>query len=402
MPYKNKGPIKEFQRSRVMEIAPDVWEIEGYIGTNFLGNPPSSNIFILRDDESVLLIDTGTYQFYREPMLEVLRKFKEDGATSLILMLTQGHFDHVSNNDVIHEAGYKNVRFLLPEVEYPLCDLVGHWTGEFEEMQEKTHNPFAMMPMKGRSILFRFINAISTRLASKLLKWYLSRMFDGIDTLKDEAEILTPNSRIKKTYGDVEFLGWEVGRFFIIHDGTHSPGHCSFYDPKNKLFLTGDATLEINPAFFNSSMTKCIEMMGRFAQFAEQGYVELATDAHRSSIWSKDLMDHTKREPLSPLQTYDMYKGKEQCAAYYRFFENYYKVITQEVLEALSRLGEGTVKQIVKEFKKTEKEEAKLKIAFTFPEVPSRLDVLVAVVLTENKIPVRREGNKIIFSEKTA
>ncbi len=401
MPYrgfpKNRFPTKDLERSRIMEIAPDIWKIEGYIGHNFLGQPPSCNIFVLRDEDLVVLLDTGTYPYYRKPILDVLQKFKEAGAKSLVLVLTQGHFDHVANNDVILESGYDDVRFVLPEVEYDLLDLVGHWHGEFEELRADYYNPYAMLPLKSRALLIRMANAISTKLASRVMRWFLTKMFTGINTLRDRAEILILDSREKRTFGDVEFLGWQIGRFFIVHDGTHSPGHCSLYDPKNKLFLTGDATLEINPAFFNSSMNKCIEMMGKFRRFAEQGFVELATDAHRSSIWSKELQEHARYDPLSPLQLVDLARGQEECVAYYSFFGNYYSVIKNEVLVALSKLGEATVKEIIKELKKSEEPEMKLKIALKFPEVPSRLDILVAFVLKETNAPRRKVGKKILF-----
>ena len=100
------SPDRELKQSRVMEIAPDIWMIEGYLSTNFFFKPPSCNCFILRDGDLVLLIDTGAYCHYRDKMLTILERYRRDGAKRLVLMLTQGHFDHVGNNDVIREAGY--------------------------------------------------------------------------------------------------------------------------------------------------------------------------------------------------------------------------------------------------------------------------------------------------------
>ena len=116
-------------------------------------------------------------------------------------------------------------------------------------------------------------------------------LFRGVKTLAERAVILKKDTRITRKIGDVEFQGWEVGRFFAILDSTHSPGHLSFYDPKYKLLLTGDTTLEINPPFINGSINKCIEMIGKYKKIAEQGYIKLATDAHRSIITSEKLVE---------------------------------------------------------------------------------------------------------------
>jgi len=379
-----------------MEIAPDIWEIEGYFSTSFFLRPPSCNIFVLRDKDLVLLVDTGTYPYYRRRIVELLRKFKREGARRLILMVTQGHFDHVANNDVIAEAGYDDVRFLLPEAEMGTINMWDHWYGEFLEL-EKYYDPYSMLPFAYTGIV-NIASRISKKLARFLLKNSIKILFRGINTMADRAEILPMKSRAYRKYGDVEFYGWDVGRFFAIHDGSHSPGHLSFYDPKYKLLLTGDATVEINPPFFNSSLDKCIEAAGKFRRFAEQGYVQLATDSHRSSLWVKKLVEYSHREPLHPLQMVDVARGKEECIAFYRMFENYYITLKEEVLHALSELGEATVPELVEAFKKSKKPEAQLKTALVFPKVPSRLDVLVAVVLKESHAPRRLKGNDIVFS----
>jgi len=380
-----------------MEIAPDIWEVEGYISTQFFLKPPSCNCFVLRDEDLVLLVDTGTYAYYREPILKLLRRYRRDGARRLILMLTQGHFDHVANNDVILEAGYDDVRFLLPEDEVSTIDLWSHWTGELRELSWY-YNPWRQMPLAFPTAVPHAVSWLSDGLAQKLVERNLRHMFRGIRTLAECAQILSNEDRVKKTFGDVEFWGWEVGRFFAVHDATHSPGHLSFYDPEHKVFLTGDATLEINPAFLNSSMNTCITMMGKFARFAEQGYVKLATDAHRSVIWAERLSDEMHYSAVHPIQEKDVVEGTEECVTFYRFFEDYYTVLKDTVLDALSRLGRATVPQLVEEFQGASHPYARFKCAARFPRVPSRLDVLVANVLKEESILSKREGNNVWFS----
>jgi len=392
-----KFPTKELNRTRVMEIAQDIWMVEGYLSLNFFFKPPSCNCFILRDKDMVLLVDTGTYPHYREKILKILEKYRKDGAKHLILMLTQGHFDHVANNDLILEAGYRDVKFLLPEAEVSTLDLYAHWTGEYHELREYYDTFREMMPMAFPTGVVRIVNRISQKLADRLMGSNLRSLFRGINTMADTATLLSNDSRVKRTFGDVEFLGWEVGRFFAVHDATHSPGHLSFYDPENKVFITGDATLEINPAFLNSSLNNCIAMMNQYKRFAEQGFVQLATDSHRSKIGSSMLVEATGEEPMSPLQLQDTFEGSEQCAAYYSLWESYYRGMKSEVLSILERRGEATVHQLIADFKASKNPYARFKVLMKFPRLPSRLDVMVANVLKEANISRRKEGSKTIF-----
>jgi glyoxylase-like metal-dependent hydrolase (beta-lactamase superfamily II) len=384
-------PIKELKDSRVMEIATDVWEIEGYISTQFFIKPGSSNIFIFRDNDDVLLLDTGLYPFYRKIILDILEKYRKQGAKNLTLLISQGHFDHIANNDIILESNYNNIRFLLPEIELDTIDLLNHFTGDFKEL-EKYYNPYSMLPF-----IVKLATKISVKFGRSLVKKMSQKLFQGINTLVDKAELLREENKVKKNIGDIEFTGWEIGRFFAIHDGAHSPGHISLYDSKNKLLMTGDATIEINPPFFNSRLIKCIEIMKKFRQIAEQGHVQIAIDSHHSSRHFQKIFEKFNVEPLDSIQLKDYAHGREQCIAFFSMFENYYKELKDEVLSALSKLKEATIPEILKEFKKSDNKAVKMKIAMKFPKFPSRLDVLIAVILDELKITWRREGKKVIF-----
>lgn len=402
MAYKGMFPYvpgleKELKLSRIIEIADEVWLIEGYISTDFFRKPPSSNCFILRDEDMVLLIDTGTYPFYRQSILKILGKLKKQGAKKLVLMLTQGHFDHVCNNDVILEAGYAEVEFLLPEVELYTIDLHRHWNEEFTQLSDY-YNPYLALPPVFPTAPVHYSARVSTKLAQRLLKTATAMLFRGINTMASNARLLHSNSAVEKKFGDITLRGWEVGRFFVVHDATHSPGHCSFYDPKHKLMLSGDATLEINPPFFNGSMNNCIEMMSKFKRLAESGHIQIATDAHRSTIWSARLAEELNYEPLHRTQTLDAMYGREDCAAFYGFFETYYLALKNTVLKSLKQLGSATVPQLVEEFKASPDPHAKLKTAAVFPRLPSRIDVLVANVLKEASAPKRKENDEIFFS----
>jgi hypothetical protein len=138
-------------------------------------------------------------------------------------------------------------------------------------------------------------------------------------------------------------------------------------------------------------------MMKKFRSFAEHGYVHLATDSHRSRIWFNGLLDENGEAPVNPLQCADTIEGPEACASFYSFFESYYRALKDEVLAILQRRGAATVHQIIKDFKKSRNPHVRFKSMLAFPRIPSRLDVMVAVILKEEQILRKKEGGRILF-----
>ncbi|MFZ5645910.1 MAG: hypothetical protein ACOY46_20330 [Bacillota bacterium] len=393
-----KVPPDELKYSRILEIAPEVWMVEGYISADFFGKSPSSNVFILRDGDLVFLLDTGMYPYFKESILKVLRRCKSEGAKRLVLMDSQGHNDHAANNDVILEAGFEDTRFLLPENEVDVIDFGNFFVNDMFE-QEEYFDPYAVFPLDYPPVnMISLVNNVSRDASKALLRFLGLAMMSGVNHLADQAEILTMDSRVSRKLGDMEFLGWEVGRFFAIHDGSHSPGHITLYDPKYKILLTGDVTVEINPPFMNTSMERLIEYSEKYRRLSEQGVVEIASDSHRSTLWWSRIMEEVNMEPLHRLQLTDVLYGKDQCATFFQVFENYYKDVKNEMLSSLAKLKEATILQVVEEFKASKKPSARFKSSMIWPWLPNRMEVAAAVILKEAGAKRRKEGEQILFS----
>jgi glyoxylase-like metal-dependent hydrolase (beta-lactamase superfamily II) len=390
------GQVKELRRSFVREIAPDVWMLEGYISDYFLLKPASSNVFLLRDGDSLLILDTGTYPFYRERMLDLMRRYKQDGVKRVDLMLTQGHFDHASNNDVILESGL-DWRFLLQEPEVKVLDFFTDWMSDFRDL-EQLYNIYSLFDARGITAPVNLASRVSVGLARSALQANFKLMFMGIDSLSGRATILPSADKVKRSFGDVELEGWEVGRFFAIHDASHTAGHISLYDPEHKLLLSGDVTVEINPAFFYSSLDRCISTCGQFRRMAEEGYIELATDSHRSTTFFPDVMHSLKLTPFDDVEMLDVARGREECARFFGAFEEFYSHLRDDVLSAHARAGEATIPEITEELRSIDEPANNLRKAMKFQRIPGRLDVLVAVVLKEAGAVSRREGERVLFS----
>jgi len=418
-PFCNPAMIQELEKGMIMEIAPDVWEIEGFAGTMFFIEPPSGNIFILRDGDLVLLMDTGHHPFYRERILGILKKFREEGARELVLVMSHGHWDHGKNNDIIYEAGYEKARFLLPENEFPTLNIPAHMLGDAAKAVEyfdpgrlvaggfKVFLQWAKnFPEYGDECYreaWALIEALpdeydssKTRVAWEAL---LTKVLcpDLRSYLIDRAEPLTLASREKRTYGGVEFTGWPVGRFFLIHDASQSPGHICIYDPKHKLMITGDATLEINPPFFDCDFGACIDICAKCLMLAEAGGILIAADCHRTSQWWPRSLGAWGVKPLDPLQFVDYARGTGECAAFYRLWLEYFRSLREETLLAASRIGEATVPEIVAELSKSQDRNVVFKFGLRLPNIPSSPEMLVTRVLVESGAARRVEGERILL-----
>lgn len=419
-PFVDVTILEELQKTRVMELAPDVWELEGYSSPLYFAKPPSCNIFIMRDRDMVLMVDSGEHGFYRDRILNILEKFASEGAEELVLTLSHGHHDHGHNNDVIYEAGYKKIRFLLSEPELHVLDIPNYIMGEEKKLSEY-YDPYygrqgALQGIRDFAKHFSeytdpryqhawgIIDALPSEYDQEKNRtaWETvlrEVIFSDLSSYcRDKAEPLPLAAREKRVYGDVEVLGWPIGRFFLIHDGSQTPGHISIYDPKYKLMITGDATLELNPVLFDSNLDSCIDICEKCLRMAEQGYIELATDGHRTSQWWGGTLQVWGLEPLDPVVLIDAARGKDACVAFYRFWVDYYATIKEEILMAHHRIGEATVQEILDELGKSDNRYVKFKLAMAMPKVPAYPGLCVARVLAESGASRHVKGDRILFS----
>jgi glyoxylase-like metal-dependent hydrolase (beta-lactamase superfamily II) len=378
------------------EIASGVWMQEGFLGNDFFGKPPSSNVYFLKDGETLFILDTGHGSPSRENILSFIEKMKNEGIKRLILMVTQGHFDHSGNNDLLMETGL-DWEFLLPEPEIPVIDVLNDVMKDIENLQEYEDIFRTMFPLKGKTAIIRIMGMFSPGLAKYILRKVFKKQFSKCHTIAERACPLKIEECITMKIGSVSLRGWNVGRFFIIHDGAHSPGHICLYDPENKLLLCGDVTVEVNPAFFYSSINKLIEAIEQFIIMAEEGLIEIIGDSHRTRKYFTILSKQLGFQMLDDIQLIDYVTGKDECIKFFSTFKLYYQQLKQEVLTAHVRVGRATIDDIVKELAASSNPAIKLKAAMTFPQLPSRMDVLVASVLREaGAIPVK-EGRKIVI-----
>ena len=384
------------QGTSPQEIAPGVWMLEGFLSNDFMGSPPSCNVYFLRDGETLLILDTGHGNSSREDILEFIKKMEKEGIQRLILMVTQGHFDHSGNNDLLMETGL-DWEFRLPEPEFPVIDVFNDFLNDLGNLEKYENIYRTMFPLKGKTAVIRIVGMFAPGLAKIILRKVFRRQFSKCHPLAEKACPLKLKERMTMEVGSVTLTGWKVGRFFIIHDGAHSPGHICLYDPDNRLLLCGDVTIEVNPAFLYSSINKLIETTERFNTMAEEGFIKIVGDSHRTRKYFTILCKQLGFQMLNEIQLIEYAVGKDQCIRFFSTFHSYYQQLKKEVLAAHEKVGRATVGKIVKELEKSSNPAVKLKTALVFPQVPSRMDVLVASVLKEaGAVPVRERGKIVI------
>lgn len=377
----------------MQEVLPDVWRIEGSLSHNFWSSAPSSTTYVLRDEDKVYIIDPGTIPYYKKKIIDLVSMYEKNGVKEVIMLVTQGHFDHAMNCDVVKETGLP-WKFYLPEEEIATTrSMISDLMNDYDEL-EKWEDVYAL-EFSGNP-LFEMTEKKSHRLTKNVLKQIAEETVGHDDNhMVDEAIILRSSSRITQKYGSVTLTGWKLGRFFISFDGSHSRGHICIYDPKYKIIFSGDTTIEINPPFLYSSMDKLIDITTKYKTMAHEGYIVYTMDAHRSHDMNE--VFKAKGIQANNYETMMYTSTSSDSEGFFDFFCTYYKEMKKEILAAHHRIGRATIDDIVKELLKSENKYIKFKASIKWPELPSRLDVTVAVVLRDaGTSPIEVNGKIVI------
>jgi hypothetical protein len=393
-----------------MEIVHDIWMLEVNNDASFLFDPPVSNVFIMRDNELVLVLGTGCSGVYQARFLEILHRCVKKGAKEIIFMLSYGHWFHPQNKEIANRAGFKKLRFLLPEPEFRNLNIIN-------QMQKGTNhilpNDIMVFILWIKNFvahhdpqyqeIWKIIQALPTGYKRKNNRaaWgsvLVDILCPGLNSyIVDWAEPIHLANRQKRSFGGEIVKGWPIGRFFVIHDASRSSGHVCIYDPLNRLMITGDATLEMNPPFFDCDFDACIDTCRKCLGMAEAGHIRMATDCHRSSRWWPGFFSGQGLEPLDPVQIVDVARGKDSCIAFYRMFVTYFSALKQETLMAHSRIGEATVPEIVEELRKSTNKNVRFKLGLEMHNAFSNPGVFVAEILTENHTSRWLDDERMIF-----
>jgi glyoxylase-like metal-dependent hydrolase (beta-lactamase superfamily II) len=327
---------------RVEEMAPDFWWIEGFFPNVFFGSQVTCNSYLIKDGRDLILVDNGRNPVYQEKLIALIDSYRGQ-VDRLYMTLTQGHLDHAGNNDIIEEVGIDETHFLLNEREIPVLEYTGDWLADFRA-RAQFYNWYddlsTVLPLIPK------IASFSQEIADQVINTVLNAVFPPFQSMRNRVELLCMSELQTYTFGSVSLQGWPLGRLVIIADCAHSPGHVSIYDPENKIMLCGDVTIEINPVLLYSSVNGLIQYNTLYKQMADEGFIEIAADGHRSKTsWGRVIASFPE-ELRDDIVEGDYVVGKDNCIRFFERFERYHRGQRQGVVEAHRNLGIATIPEI--------------------------------------------------------
>jgi len=331
------------------KIADDFFMFQGGIGLKQM--PPSyCNTYLLRDENTLILYDSSVFKDLRNEMLKTIKEY--EGVCN-VFYLINGHsdLDHVGNNDIIDDVKIEQKHFIIHE---------------------------GGLPRLSQAKRFRAI----------------PRSMHGI------AEPLRDREKEKITIGNMCLQGWRLGNIYLIHDGAHVKEHLCLYDAKRRALLVGDLTGEYNP-MLNSKTNRLIEYCDIFTKMAEEGYVEILGDGHRSRDAYEQAFQKYDIVPFTQLQMSNYIQGKDAIIEFLRGFSNYYRELRDTILDVHKDLGSATIKDILGQLRKSDSQAIQMKLKLEYPRFLSWIRYSVTSILVEAGSRRRKIGTQTFYETKT-
>ena len=388
--YRNIWSINRLMRGiKTERISEDLFMFQGDIGMR-QWLPSHCNTFLLRDEERLVLYDTGAFEDIRSDMLSIIREY-EDVCSSFYLVNGHADLDHIGNNDILDDVKIEDKHFLIHERGFPRLNAVEDDEKLTKEIMEY-YDFFGTLQVP----IVRFLNKISPRMNLYFKRKGMERYWTLSRTKESMAEHLRDSTKQRLDIAGRTFQGWQIGNIYLIHDGAHAPEHLCLYDTKRRALLVGDLAGEWNP-MFSSETNGLIEYCNVFAEIAKEGYTEILGGGHRNKHTYKRIFDKHEVVPFTQYQISDCLQGKDKIAEFFQGFSNYYREIRDTILDVHKNLGSATIEQIVKELRKSDSKAIQMKMKLEFPRFISWIRTSIASILREIGARKTKIGNKIIF-----
>ncbi|MBN1613100.1 MAG: MBL fold metallo-hydrolase [Deltaproteobacteria bacterium] len=328
---------------QVRQMAPDFWWIEGWFPNVFFGQHVCSNAYLVKDDRNLVLIDNGRGPVMMEKLVSLIDAYAGQ-VDRLYMTLTQAHLDHAGNNEILDEHAIGETHFVLNERERPVLEFALDWVADFKarepyyDWREDLSPILPLIPAIGKH---------SRELADMAVQNIVAMAYGGLVSKREQVEPLRMDECRDFTFGSVTVKGWPLGRLVLIPDCAHSPGHVSIYDPEFKIMIAGDVTIEINPVLMYSSVNGLIRYNGFYKTMAEEGYIEMAGDGHRSqSNWGQEVLARFPDDLRDKVREGDYIVGRDNCIRFFELFERFHRDQRDAVIAAHRNLGPAKVSDI--------------------------------------------------------
>lgn len=234
------------------------------------GQPDAGNALLHRVDDTLFLVDTGVTTAFRDALTKAS---DEVGPwTTVVLLTTHGHVDHVGNNDLVDEwATTRGVtaQHYLPAGDLPqLLDPCEYWEHTFDRIVGVAPLP-APPSLAAESVVALF-------------------------------QPLRPFGRTTRTYEELPLerfslgaqrcTGWSFadGAVRVLRSQGHCSGHVVVYFRDADLLHLGDEDNGACAVMQDADQVKLQTTLSTAAALVDEGLVKYLTDGHTVEVFDTD------------------------------------------------------------------------------------------------------------------
>ncbi|MFJ3878884.1 MBL fold metallo-hydrolase [Streptomyces sp. NPDC090077] len=226
------------------------------------GRPDVANALVHRTGETLVLVDTGVTEPFREALREAAGRV---GPWSRVLLLTtHGHPDHVGNNDLADLLGVPAEHYVPAADLGQMRDPVAYWVRAFERVAG-----LGVLPAPPREAAEHIVSLFRPL-----------RPFGATTRTYEER----PPERIR--IGSLRFGGWTFadGAVRVLRSQGHCAGHVIVHlRDSGVLHLSDEANGPCGP-MPDADQLKIQSALGSAARLLEEGAAAVLTDGHTFAL----------------------------------------------------------------------------------------------------------------------
>lgn len=234
------------------------------------GQPDVANVLLHRVGDTLYMIDTGVTTRFRQALVDALDLVGP--WNRLTVLITDGHPDHVGNNDLVDELA--DQRGIEAELVVPAADVAqmrdpqAYWRSSFNRLAGLAALPAAP-------------SLAAIKIASLFQPYHpFGRRTRTYEQTAPQAIIL----------GRARFVGWSFsdGAVSVLPSQGHCAGHVVVYLRDSKLLHLGDEANGPCAVMHDADQVKLTAIQTATRQLIDDGEVELLVDGHSFEVQDAD------------------------------------------------------------------------------------------------------------------
>ncbi|MHA1271410.1 MAG: MBL fold metallo-hydrolase [Candidatus Helarchaeota archaeon] len=195
--------------------------------------PASANVFVIKDDDGLILIDVGCgLRRFTKKLFKKFAEFELDINEIHTIVISHAHPDHMGGMDELLKKLNENISFLNIII-----------------------NELEKAPALNNQLLN---DSFDLYLPLKYYKTEVENRIGNMNDINDSFRMLCAMSQLPQdinisTIKDGDILKLGNYKFKVLTTPGHAPGHTSFYEINNKFLLSGDLVGEKGTAWYSPS-----------------------------------------------------------------------------------------------------------------------------------------------------